>query len=173
MEQIGDTPLKQIMVWDASKLDDLEFVGEVADSMGDFSHANKWSIDNLKNIISQQQDKIKSFENDLQQQKSLVEANYQNQINAIKQQHQDQLQNLENHFKQENKKFQETSTKEITEKDKQINNLSSQVKDLQGKQLAWEIIKEEALTSNEQLKLSQEDLYHKLSHVQKFNKIPR
>jgi hypothetical protein len=47
------------MVWDALKLDDLEFDGEVADSMGDFAHASKWSIDNLKNIISQIQDQIK------------------------------------------------------------------------------------------------------------------
>jgi DNA repair ATPase RecN len=41
---------------------------------------------------------------------------------------------------------------------------------LQGKQLAWEFINEEALTSNEQLKLSQEYFYQKLSHIQKFNK---
>ena len=59
MEQIGDTPLKQIMVWDALKLDDLEFDGEFVDSMGNFGHARKWSIDNLKNIISQIQDQIK------------------------------------------------------------------------------------------------------------------
>lgn len=41
IEQIGDARLKQVMVWDASKLDDLEFVDEVVDSMGAFVLANK------------------------------------------------------------------------------------------------------------------------------------
>jgi hypothetical protein len=91
MEQIGDAPPKQVMIWDASKLDDLDFVDEVTDSMGAFAHANKWSIGNLKEIIRQQQDKIKSFEDDLQQQKSLAEAEYKKQINVLLQQHQVQF----------------------------------------------------------------------------------
>jgi hypothetical protein len=70
------------------QIDDITFVGEVVDSMGAFAQANRWSVENLKKIISQQKDEIKSFEKVLQQQKSLVEIDFQNQINVIKQQHQ-------------------------------------------------------------------------------------
>jgi hypothetical protein len=48
--------------------------------MGDFSNANKWSIVDLKNIIIQQQDKIKYFEDNLQQQKSLSKSEYEKKL---------------------------------------------------------------------------------------------
>jgi len=41
------------VIWDASKLDDITFSREVADSMGAFSQDNKWFVENIKKIISQ------------------------------------------------------------------------------------------------------------------------
>jgi len=84
MAQLGDTPPKKTVISDPSELDDKSFVGEVADSMGAFTQDNKCFVVNLKNIISQQKDKIKSFEKVLQQHKYLVEIDFQNHTNVIK-----------------------------------------------------------------------------------------
>jgi hypothetical protein len=38
---------RQRMVYDGNDRDDLEFMKEVAGSLGDFSTGNQWSVDNL------------------------------------------------------------------------------------------------------------------------------
>lgn len=79
------------MILDASKIYDITFVGEFVYSMGAFAQANRWSVENIKKIISQQKYEINSFEKILQKQKYLVEIYFQNQTNVIKQQHQNHL----------------------------------------------------------------------------------
>lgn len=44
------------MAWNASNLNDEEFVEEIADALGAFTNANKWYVGNLRNQMAKQKE---------------------------------------------------------------------------------------------------------------------
>lgn len=61
------------MVWNASNLNDEEFVDEASDALGAFPSANKRSINNLKTQMEKQREQISFLEERLKDHKLMME----------------------------------------------------------------------------------------------------
>ena len=70
------------MVWNASNLNDEEFVDEVAKALGAFASSDKRYVINLKIQMKKQKEQIYFLEEILKNQKLVTENEHQKQIDS-------------------------------------------------------------------------------------------
>ena len=77
IDLVQETP-KQLMVWNATNLNDEEFAKEIVDALGAFSKENKWSISNMRKQMT------KMLKNGLAEQYNKCGNNIQKNANKTK-----------------------------------------------------------------------------------------
>jgi hypothetical protein len=70
----GVVTKRQKIVYDGKGQNDPEFAKEVADSLGDFSTANQWSMDNLTKQLQQKSPLVEQLQNECRTQNKLSGA---------------------------------------------------------------------------------------------------
>jgi hypothetical protein len=70
-------------VYDGKGQNDLEFSKEVVDSLGAFTTANQWSVDNLTKLLQQKYLLVEQMQNEMQNTKQVVRSRMNQDIEKI------------------------------------------------------------------------------------------
>lgn len=175
-EASSKEPLDQLMVWSITDKDPQKIATKTASVLGAFAGANFATVSDLNATIDRYKVQVATLENQLAQERVLMEDQYKRQVTQITEQHEAQMKSLqEEHLLEVEKlkKEREGIVIAFSEQECQVKNLQekiqlfdSQLEERSKRTLDPTVFKEEALIANENLRSAQKRFFTKLDEVQ-------
>jgi len=94
----GVVTKRKILVYDGKEHDDLEFVKEVTGSLGDFSTANQWSVENLTGQLRHKCILVEKLQNEIHSTEQIVRSRMNEEIKEIRSSYQHQIKQLQDNL---------------------------------------------------------------------------
>lgn len=168
-EASSKEPLDQLMFWSITDKDPQKIASKTASVLGAFAEANFATVSDLNATIDRYKVQVASLENQLAQERVLMEDQYKQQVTQITEQHEAQMKSLqEQHLQglEKLKKEHEGIVCQVKTLQEKIQLFNSQLEERSKRTLDPTVFKEEALIANENLRSAQKRFFTKLDEVQ-------
>jgi hypothetical protein len=162
----GVVTKRKKLVYDGKDQDDPKFAKEVADSLGDFSTANQWSVDNLTKQLQQKCLLVEQLQNEIHSTEQIVRSRMNQDIEKIRVNYQHQMKQLQDKIELI---YQSSQTNKglITQRDNLIEQLQAKLALTENTTIDITAFKTQASEINEKLEVVQQELYQKVDTIQK------
>jgi hypothetical protein len=157
---------RQRMVYDGNDRDDPEFAKEVAGSLGAFSTANQWSVDNLTEQLRHKCLLVEHLQNQIYAMEQTIRNKMSQDFEQIRAHDRQQIQQLQANLEELHQSSQ-TNQGLVTQRDELIEQLQARLDLTEGTSIDISAFQTQALEINEKLEIAQQDLFLKVDAIQK------
>jgi hypothetical protein len=154
------------LVYDRNDQDGPVFAKEVAGSLGAFSTANQWSVDNLTEQLRHKCLLVEHLQNQIYTTEQTIRNIMNQDFEQIRASDRQQIQQLQDNLEQLHQSSQ-TNQGLVTQRDELIEQLQARLALTEGTTIDISAFKTQALEINEKLEVSQQDLYLKVDAIHK------
>jgi hypothetical protein len=157
---------RQRLVYDGNDQDGPEFAKEVAGSLGAFSTANQWSVDNLTEQLRHKCLLVEHLQNQIYTTEQTIRNRMNQDFEQIRASDRQQIKQLQDNLELLHQSSQ-TNQGLVTQRDELIEQLQARLALTEGTTIDISAFKTQALEINEKLEVAQQDLYLKVDAIQK------
>jgi hypothetical protein len=154
-------------VYDGKGQKDHEFAKEVADSLGAFTTANQWLVDNLTKQLQQKSLLVEQLQNEMKRTEHVVRRRMNHDIEKIRLTYQQQMKQLQEKLELIYQNSQ-TIKSMITQWDSLIEQMQAKLVLMENTTIDITAFKAQASKINEKLEVVQQDLYQKVDTIHKY-----